>query len=93
MDTKQTIEERLWGFIDGNISSDEKTVIEKLLETDALWKAKYKELLSVNELLKSDILDSPSLRFTKNVMEEIGKLHIAPATRTYINKKITYLRL
>lgn len=90
MDTKQTIEERLWGFIDGNISSDEKTVIEKLLETDALWKAKYKELLSVNELLKSDILDSPSLRFTKNVMEEIGKLHIAPATRTYINKKIIW---
>jgi hypothetical protein len=30
------------------------------------------------------------MRFTKNVMEEIAKLHIAPATRNYINKKIVW---
>ena len=30
------------------------------------------------------------MRFTKNVMEEIGKYHIAPATKTYINKKIIW---
>ena len=84
------MEERLWNYIDGTASADEKTVIEQLLESDAAWKAKYHELLQVNELLQSSELDAPSMRFTKNVMEEIAKLHIAPATKTYINKKIIW---
>jgi hypothetical protein len=90
MNEQQNIEDRLWNYIDGTAAASEKTVIEKLLETDAAWKTKYHELLQVNELLKSSELDSPSLRFSKNVMEEIAKLHIAPATKTYINKKIIW---
>jgi preprotein translocase subunit Sss1 len=90
MDTEHNIEERLWNYIDGTAAADEKTVIEKLLETDAAWKAKYHELLEVNELLSSSELDAPSLRFSKNIMEKISKLHIAPATKTYINKKIIW---
>ena len=84
------IEERLWNYIDGTTLADEKTVIEKLMETDGTWKAKYHELLQVNELLRSSELEAPSMRFSKNVMEEIAKLHIAPATKTYINKKIIW---
>ena len=84
------IEERLWNYIDGTSAADEKTVIEKLLETDAAWKNKYSELLEVHQLIRSSELDAPSLRFSKNVMEEIAKLHIAPATKTYINNKIIW---
>ncbi len=84
------MEERLWNFIDGSVTTNEKTVIEKLLETDAAWKAKYNELLQVNDLLKSSELEAPSMRFSKNVMEEISKLHIAPATKSYINNKIIW---
>lgn len=90
MDTQHNIEERLWNFIDGAVTTDEKTVIEQLLEIDATWKAKYSELLQVNDLLKSSELEAPSLRFSKNVMEEISKLHIAPATKSYINNKIIW---
>lgn len=90
MDTQQNIEERLWNFIDGTISANEKTVIEDLLQTNAAWKTKYNELLQVNELLKSSELEAPSLRFSKNVMEEIAKLHIGPATKSYINNKIIW---
>ena len=90
MNTQHNIEERLWNFIDGTASAGEKTVIEQLLEINAEWKAKYHELLQVNELLKSTELEGPSMRFTKNVMEEISKLHIAPATKSYINKKIIW---
>ncbi len=82
------IEERLWSFIDGTASAEERTVIEGLLQKDAAWKAKYSELLELNKLLQASELEAPSLRFTKNVMEEIAKLHIAPATKSYINKKI-----
>jgi hypothetical protein len=82
------IEQRLWDYIDGTGSAAEKTVIEKLIATDTEWKNKYKELFEVNKLLSTAELEEPSLRFTKNVMDEIGKLHIAPATKTYINKNI-----
>jgi preprotein translocase subunit Sss1 len=84
------MEESLWNFIDGTISASEKIVVEKLLQTDADWKAKYGELLQVNELLQSSELEAPSLRFSKNVMEQISKLHIAPATKSYINKKVIW---
>lgn len=81
-------EERLWDYIDGVSSNEEKTVIEKLLESNAEWQAKYRELLEVHQLINSSELEEPSMRFTKNVMDEIAKLHIAPATRNYINKNI-----
>jgi hypothetical protein len=90
MNTQHNIEERLWNYIDGTSATDEKTVIEKLLETDVEWKNKYSELLEVHQLIQSSGLDAPSLRFSKNVMEEIAKLHIAQATKTYINKKIIW---
>lgn len=90
MDTQHNIEERLWNFIDGSVTVEEKTVIEQLLESDAVWKAKYHELLDINTMLQSSELEAPSLRFSKNVMEEISKLHIAPATKSYINNKIIW---
>jgi hypothetical protein len=79
---------RLWEYLDGFSGAEEKTVIERLIHTNAEWRAKYNELLEVQQLLKSSELEEPSLRFTKNVMEEISKLHIAPATKNYINKNI-----
>lgn len=84
------MEERLWNYIDGTASGAEKTLVEQLLQTDNAWKSKYSELLQVNDWLQSADLESPSLRFTKNVMEEIAKLHIAPATKNYINNRIIW---
>ncbi|HEY6503616.1 MAG TPA: hypothetical protein VIZ28_06535 [Chitinophagaceae bacterium] len=83
-------EERLWNYIDGTSSADEKLVIEKLLQENAEWREKYRELLEVNSMLRSIELEEPSMRFTKNVMEGIAKLQIAPATKSYINKKIIW---
>ncbi len=61
MDTQHNIEERLWNFIDGSVTAEEKTVIEQLLESDAVWKAKYHELLDINTMLQSSELEAPSL--------------------------------
>ena len=90
MHAQNNIEERLWSFIDGTVSSGEKTVIEQLLESNAEWKEKYEDLLQINALLKLSELEAPSLRFSKNVMEEIARYHIAPATKSYINNKIIW---
>ncbi len=90
MNTQQSPEERLWDYIDGHSSPQEKKLIEQLIENHAAWKAKYHELLEVQQLLHSTELEEPSMRFTKNVMEEISRLNIAPATNTYINKRIIW---
>ena len=90
MNQQQSIEQQLWSYIDGAVSVEEKNAIEKLLESNPDWKRKYNELLEVHQLMNSSDLEQPSMRFTKNVMEEIAKFHIAPATKNYINNKIIW---
>src|SRR5215472_15284186 len=84
------IDDRLWEYIDGLGSAEERSSIEKLLETSKQWKEKYHELFELHQLVQSSALEEPSLRFTKNVMEEIARYHIAPAAKKYINKKIIW---
>jgi hypothetical protein len=90
MNEQQMIEERLWDYIDGLSSLSEKTEIGKLIAENLEWKRKYSELLEVHQLMNATELDEPSLRFSKNVMEEIAKYKVAPAASTYINKKIIW---
>ena len=84
------IEQQLWSYIDGHSSSEERSVVEKLLQSNLDWKNKYHELLDVHQMMTTSELEQPSLRFTKNVMEKIAQYHIAPATKNYINKKIIW---
>src|ERR1700722_17085153 len=88
MNTKQPIEDRLWDYIDGISSPAERSAIDELLAANLEWQQKYRDLLNVHQLLNTSELDEPSMRFTKNVMEEIARHHVAPATKTYINKNI-----
>lgn len=89
MSTQQHMEDRLWDYIDGTCSEEEKSFIEQLVASNNEWREKYKELLEVHQLMSNSLeLDEPSMRFTQNVMEEIGKHYIAPAAKTYINKKV-----
>lgn len=82
------MESRIWDYIDG--ISPEKNAIEILLQSNQEWKTKYNELLEIHRVMQSSELEQPSLRFTKNVMEKIAKYDIAPATKSYINKKIIW---
>lgn len=82
------MEARLWAYIDG--VSEESSVIEKLLAENRAWKEKYADLLELQTFITQSELEQPSMRFTKNVMEEIARYQIAPATKAYINKKIIW---
>jgi len=88
MTTQEEMEQRLWDFIDGLDTAAERSFIEKLLAEDRAWQSKYQELLKIQQSLTGSDLDAPSMRFTKNVMEEIARHQIAPATKSYINKYI-----
>ncbi len=84
----QDMEARLWEYIDG-ISSEAFT-IKNLVEVNNKWKAKYAELLQLHSLLATQEMEQPSLRFSKNVIEDIARYQIAPATKKYINTKIIW---
>lgn len=90
MNEFQDMEPRLWEYIDGSGDATERSAIEQLISQHAEWKALYAELLEVHRLLRSSELEEPSMRFTLTVMEEIGRLQISAAARSYINKKIVW---
>jgi hypothetical protein len=88
LDPNEEMESRLWAYIDG--MSEEAALIEKLVANNREWREKYAELLEVNQMVAGLELEQPSMRFTKNVMEEIARYQIAPAAKEYINKKVIW---
>jgi len=88
MNAEVTMEDRLWDYIDGLSSPAEKTVVESLIAANLEWQRKYKELLNVHQMMTGSELDAPSMRFTKNVMDEISRFQVAPATKSFINKNV-----
>jgi hypothetical protein len=84
------MESHLWEYIDGLSADGDKTVIGQLILSSKQWKEKYNELLEVHQLMQASELEAPSMRFTKNVMEEISRLQIAPAAKNYIDKKVIW---
>src|ERR1700685_2603023 len=74
----QEMEQIIWEYIDGICSPDQKAIIALHLAEDPVWQRKYSELMGIHDLLQKEELDMPSLRFSKNVMEEIAQYQVAP---------------
>jgi len=90
MEHFEEMEMKLWEYIDGLSIPSEKSAIEKLIAENTEWRNKYQELTEAHQLMQSTELEEPSLRFTKNVMEEIAKFHVAPAAKKYLNNKVIW---
>lgn len=82
------MEDRLWDYIDGRATPAEREEIEALLASDSALREQYAELLSIHAVLQGADIEEPSLRFTKNVMEAVAGQSVAPATPTYVNKRV-----
>jgi hypothetical protein len=87
-DMDKEMEKLIWEYIDGQCDANGKAIISKHLSEDPVWQSKYIELMNIHELLQKEDLEMPSMRFTKNIMEEIAHFHVAPATKNYINKNV-----
>jgi predicted PurR-regulated permease PerM len=86
---QQQMEERLWNWLDGLSTEAEASQLQQMVETLPEWKATYAELLEVHQSLKADMeLMQPSMRFTKNVMEQIATMGIKATTKSYLNNRI-----
>ncbi|TAH01629.1 MAG: zf-HC2 domain-containing protein [Sphingobacteriales bacterium] len=91
MHTKAQIEQYIWDYIDGHCTPEEKAMVEDLLRHDQQWRTIYEELRFVNaEIQSADLVDQPSMRFTKDIMDQVNNLKVAPPAQSYINKKIIY---
>lgn len=66
-----SIEEKLWNYIDGTCTPAEHAAIASLIEQDAVYRDKYRELLALNAEFAGMELDEPPMAFTYNVMEQI----------------------
>lgn len=90
MDNLQEMEARLWAHIDGTNTAPERAAVQQLIEEHTAWRARHAELLELHQLLGGTELEQPSMRFTRNVMEGIAQLQIAPAAKSYINQKVIW---
>ncbi len=86
----QEIDKLIWEYIDGSCSVSDEENIKRLLTDNPLWKERYIQMMEIHALLQKEELEMPSLRFSKNVLEEIARYNVAPATKNYINKNVIH---
>lgn len=85
-----TIEERLWNYIDGNCSVAENAEIEAKIAGDLQYCSIYKELLAVQSQLNLLDFEEPSMSFSRNVMDKVN-LELKPvALKTKVDQRIIY---
>jgi hypothetical protein len=83
-----TIEEKLWSYIDGACTPEDEKAIALLIEQDEVYRRKYNELLKLNTEFAAIELDEPPMAFTYNVMEAVRAEHARQPLKATINKRI-----
>ena len=82
------IEEKLWDYIDGTCTPDERQAISRLIEADEIYRAKYLEILALNQEFAAMELDEPPMAFTYNVMEAIRTENAKKPLKAAVNPGI-----
>ena len=84
------IEQRIWDFLDGIGTDDERKLTGQLIENDFEYRKVYENLKSFNKLVSTVELEEPSMSFTRNLIDKIN-LEPNPGTiRSLIDKRIVY---
>ena len=83
-----TMEEKLWNYIDGTCSDDERKAIDMLIANDEAYRNKFEELLSLDKQFAKMEPDEPSMGFTFKVMEGIRNEYAQQPLKAGINKNI-----
>jgi hypothetical protein len=83
-----SIEEKLWNYIDGSCTPEEEQAIALLIEQDEVYRKKYNELVLLNAEFTAMELDEPPMAFTYNVMETIRAEHASKPLKAAIDQRI-----
>lgn len=85
-----SIEEKLWNYIDGACSAEERGQVSHLIQYDEEYKRTYNELLQVHNEINALELDEPPMAFTSKVMEQIRAQHANVPLKASVNKHIIW---
>ncbi|GGH10798.1 hypothetical protein [Mucilaginibacter phyllosphaerae] len=83
-----SIEKKLWNYIDGTLPAAEQQAIALLIEQDEMYRSKYNELLQFNQEFANMDLDEPAMAFTYKVMETIRTENAMKPLKAAIDKRI-----
>src|ERR1700761_3009434 len=83
-----TVEEKLWNYIDGSCTPEEQEAICRLIEQDEVYRRKYDELLALNQEFAAMELEEPPMAFTYNVMEAIRNEAALNPLKARVDKRI-----
>src|SRR5471030_1897416 len=81
-------EEKLWAYIDGSATPEEHQAISLLIEQNNAYRAKYLELLKLDQEFAAIELDEPPMAFTYNVMEAIRAEQAQKPLKAAINSTL-----
>jgi VIT1/CCC1 family predicted Fe2+/Mn2+ transporter len=85
------IEEKLWNYIDGFCTEEERKAISYLIQKDENYRKMYAELLALQESITAINLEEPSMGFTFKVMENIRTEQARVPLKTHINNSVIYV--
>ena len=83
-----SIDEKLWSYIDGTCKETERLAISRLIEEDEIYRRMYHDILAFNQELMGMELDEPSMPFTYNVMEAIRQEEALKPLKSTIDVRI-----
>jgi hypothetical protein len=83
-----TIEEKLWNYIDGTCTPAEQEAIALLIDQEEAYKHQYQALLLLNQEFAAMELDEPPMAFTYKVMESIRTENAMQPLKATIDKRI-----
>lgn len=84
------IEQRIWDYLDGTDTLQQRELTEQLIKSDPLYRQVYDECKSFNNLLSAADQDEPSMGFTRNVMEKINQEPAHASLKSLIDKRIIF---
>lgn len=86
MSEQEQMDSRLWDFIDRTGSTADMETVAALIRTAPAWQERHTLLMEQHRQLQQLLPAQPSLRFSKNIMEQIAELPTPALARNYINK-------
>lgn len=87
---KLLIEQRIWDYLDGNCSAEERREIHQLIETEAEYRIAYQELMGIKASLSKIEMEEPSMSFTRSVMEAVKAEPLPGSIKSLVDKRIIY---
>jgi anti-sigma factor RsiW len=82
------MEEKLWDYVDGTCSEEERLAIASLIEKDAAWRTAFNDMLAINNDIAETTLDEPSMAFSYKVMEGIRAHEASKPLKASVSKYI-----